>query len=91
MTSFRFQKVKQACEEVRELADQAQADVGYDYIWLADVTYLDWQWYHALVGSECFVLSHAHVMLTCVPHLRVEQLHTAGALHPEWLSPFTSH
>jgi len=90
MTSLRFQKVKQVSEEVRALADQAQADVGYDYIWLADVTYLDWQRYHALVGSECFVLSHAHMMLTCVPHLRVEQLHTAGALNSEWFSPFTS-
>jgi hypothetical protein len=66
MTSFRLRKVKQVSEEVRALADQAQADVGYDYIWLADVTYLDWQRYHALVGSECFVLSHARVTLTCI-------------------------
>jgi len=90
MTSFRFQKVKQVSEEVRALADQAQADVGYDYIWLADVTYLDWQRYHALVGSECFVLSHARVTLTCMRPLRVEQLHAAGALNAEWFSPFTS-
>jgi hypothetical protein len=41
-------------EAVRDVADKAQADVGYDYIWLADVTYYDWQRYHALVGSECF-------------------------------------
>jgi hypothetical protein len=73
------------------VADQAQADVGYDYIWLADVTYHDWQRYHALIGSEYFVRSHAHVMLTCVPQLRVGQLHAAGALNSEWLSPFTSH
>ena len=73
------------------MADQAQADVGYDYIWLADVTYHDWQRYHALIGSEYFVPSHAHVMFTCVPQLRVEQLHAAGALNSEWFSPFTPH
>jgi len=54
VTLFRYQKVKQATEEVRDLADKAQADVGYDYIWLADVTYEDWQRYHALIGSKCF-------------------------------------
>jgi hypothetical protein len=54
VTLFQHQKVKQATEEVRDLADKAQADVGYDYIWLADVTYQDWQRYHALVGSERF-------------------------------------
>jgi hypothetical protein len=90
MTSFRSQKIKQVSEEVRALADQAQADVGYDYIWLADVTYHDWQRYHALVGSECVVLSRAHVTLTCVSHLRVKQLHAAGTLNSEWFSPFTS-
>jgi hypothetical protein len=48
-----FRKVTRVTEEVRELADQAQADVGFDYIWLADVTYHDWQRYHDLIGSEC--------------------------------------
>jgi hypothetical protein len=52
--NFRFQKVRQVAEAVRDVADKAQADVGYDYIWLADVTYHDWQRYHALIGSECF-------------------------------------
>lgn len=28
---------------VREVADLAQADIGLDYAWLDDVTYLDWQ------------------------------------------------
>lgn len=49
-----IQQVRRVAEQVREVADEAQSDVGYDYIWLADVTYHDWQRYHALVGSECF-------------------------------------
>lgn len=49
-------------EQVRDIAGEAQADVGYDYIWLADVTYHDWQRYHDLLGSEC--LFHAPVLLT---------------------------
>lgn len=54
-------------EEVRELADQAQADVGYDYIWLDDVTYLDWQRYHALLDSECpCALSCTHATHLCL-------------------------
>ena len=51
-------------EQVRQVADDAQADVGYDYIWLADVTYHDWQRYHALVGSGCFVFP-----CTCASYL----------------------
>ncbi|KAI0251393.1 hypothetical protein BJV78DRAFT_1282460 [Lactifluus subvellereus] len=45
-------EVKQLTEEVRAIADSAQADVGYDYIWLDDVTYHDWQRYHALLGKS---------------------------------------
>ncbi|KAI9510023.1 hypothetical protein F5148DRAFT_977358, partial [Russula earlei] len=47
-----LQEVSRVAEEVREVADKAQADVGYDYIWLSDVTYHDWQRYHALVGKS---------------------------------------
>ncbi|KAH9987154.1 hypothetical protein BJV74DRAFT_842836 [Russula compacta] len=47
-----IREVKQVSEEVREIADNAQTDVGYDYMWLADVTYHDWQRYHALVGKS---------------------------------------
>ncbi|KAF8489876.1 hypothetical protein F5888DRAFT_1743850 [Russula emetica] len=46
------QEVKRVAEQVREVADDAQADVGHEYIWLADVTYHDWQRYHALVGRS---------------------------------------
>ncbi|KAI0029547.1 hypothetical protein K488DRAFT_22124, partial [Vararia minispora EC-137] len=35
--------------EVKDIADAAQADIGLDYVWLEDVTYWDWQRYHALV------------------------------------------
>jgi hypothetical protein len=54
-----IQQVRRVAEQVREVADDAQTDVGYSYIWLADVTYNDWQRYHALVGSECIVFSCA--------------------------------
>jgi len=52
MVSPLFQKVKLAADTVRDIADSAQADVGYDYIWLADVTHFDWKRYHDLSGSE---------------------------------------
>ncbi len=51
-----IEKVRRVAEEVRAVADDGQADIGFDYIWLADVTYHDWQRYHALVGSECFCI-----------------------------------
>jgi hypothetical protein len=62
-----IQQVKRVAEQVREVADDAQADVGYEYIWLADVTYHDWQRYHALVGSECFFFfMHLCYLLNCL-------------------------
>ncbi|KAI0294326.1 hypothetical protein B0F90DRAFT_1757566 [Multifurca ochricompacta] len=45
-------EVQLVTEEVRGIADSAQADIGYDYIWLGDVTYHDWQRYHALLGKS---------------------------------------
>lgn len=38
--------------EVREVAEKGQLDLGLDYAWLEDVTYDDWQRYHALIGSQ---------------------------------------
>ncbi|KIJ55648.1 hypothetical protein M422DRAFT_240259 [Sphaerobolus stellatus SS14] len=38
--------------EVYDLATQAQSDLGMDYAWLPDVTYLDWQRYHKLVDTS---------------------------------------
>ncbi|KAF8522999.1 hypothetical protein JB92DRAFT_1644485 [Gautieria morchelliformis] len=39
-------------EEVTEMAHRAQADIGIDYSWLADVSYEDWQRYHKLVDTS---------------------------------------
>jgi len=61
---FDIQQVRRVAEQVREVADEGQADVGYDYIWLADVTYNDWQRYHALVGSECFCVFFSYACAT---------------------------
>ncbi|KAI9440776.1 hypothetical protein H4582DRAFT_1495394 [Lactarius indigo] len=46
------EQVKLAADTVRDIADSAQADVGYDYIWLADVTHFDWKRYHDLSGKS---------------------------------------
>lgn len=35
------------------MAENAQADIGLDYVWLDDVTYADWQRYHDLVRRTC--------------------------------------
>lgn len=53
-------------KEVRDVADDAQGDVGFDYIWLADVTYHDWNRYHDLVRSECFRVLEC----ICIAYLR---------------------
>ncbi|KAL0955163.1 hypothetical protein HGRIS_004071 [Hohenbuehelia grisea] len=44
-----FAQVLQAEQQVKAIADQAQADLGLDYAWLDDVTYADWQRYHDLM------------------------------------------
>lgn len=38
-----------ASDEVRGVAEAAQASLGLDYAWLEDVTYDDWQRYHDLM------------------------------------------
>jgi hypothetical protein len=94
LAHFGFQQVKQVAEEVRAIADSAQADVGYDYIWLDDVTYHDWQRYHDLVGSASFCPLPAYFPIysvVCVPRFRVEQLHRSGEFDSSWHSPFTPH
>jgi hypothetical protein len=42
------EQVELAAMTVRDIAETAQADLGHGYIWLDDVTYLDWQRYHDL-------------------------------------------
>jgi hypothetical protein len=59
-----IQQVRRAVEQVKEVADDGQSDVGFDYIWLADVTYHDWQRYHALIGSKCFCVFFSCICAT---------------------------
>ncbi|TCD71787.1 hypothetical protein EIP91_003130 [Steccherinum ochraceum] len=46
-----LEEVRKVSQQVREIADRAQTDLGLDYAWLDDVTYQDWQRYHDLVRS----------------------------------------
>ena len=39
-------------EEIKDLAERAQANIGLDYAYLDDVSYHDWQRYHDLIRSE---------------------------------------
>jgi len=52
-------ELKQITEEVKDLAERAQADIGLDYAWLDDVTYADWQRYHDLVRESENFTDHA--------------------------------
>jgi hypothetical protein len=45
-------EVVRASSVIRDLATRAQEDIGMDYAWLDDVTYLDWQRYHDLMRGE---------------------------------------
>ncbi|TFY83656.1 hypothetical protein EWM64_g358 [Hericium alpestre] len=45
-------EVNTITEEVKDLAENAQADIGLDYVWLDDVTYQDWQRYHDLLRTS---------------------------------------
>ncbi|KAH9857245.1 hypothetical protein C2E23DRAFT_807141 [Lenzites betulinus] len=48
-------EVKTVVEEIKSIAERGQADIGMDYAYLDDVTYLDWQRYHDLLRrSENF-------------------------------------
>lgn len=39
------------------VADEGQADIGLEYAWLDDVTYMDWRRYHALLDSKITCLT----------------------------------
>ncbi|KAG8215062.1 hypothetical protein J3R82DRAFT_8483 [Butyriboletus roseoflavus] len=47
-----LQEVATVTAAVREVAEKGQLDLGLDYAWLEDVTYNDWQRYHALIGTS---------------------------------------
>jgi len=65
-TAQEVQKAEEIGAESRAIADAGQADIGMDYAWLDDVSYLDWQRYHNLVGKSnnhtpiCSLLWMAH-------------------------------
>lgn len=48
---------------VRSIADDAQADIGLDYAWLDDVTYMDWRRYHALIDKHQIWLDEANMLI----------------------------
>ena len=62
-----FQKVALAAQAVKNIAENAQADLGLGYIWLDDVTYLDWQRYHDLTKSEFCLSFVQYVLFTRIP------------------------
>ncbi|KAH9943820.1 hypothetical protein B0H21DRAFT_747720 [Amylocystis lapponica] len=48
-------EVNKLTAEVKDIADRAQSDIAFDYAYMDDVTYLDWQRYHDLIrASESF-------------------------------------
>lgn len=52
-------EVRRLADEVKDIADRAQADIGLDYAWLDDVTFDDWQRYHALDRKSEDFMQHA--------------------------------
>ncbi|KAL5531376.1 hypothetical protein ACEPAG_4253 [Sanghuangporus baumii] len=46
------EEIEKASSAVRTVAEDAQADIGLDYAWLDDVTYMDWKRYHALIDKH---------------------------------------
>ncbi|GJE91262.1 hypothetical protein PsYK624_074110 [Phanerochaete sordida] len=52
-------EVRRLADEVKDIADRAQADIGLDYAWLDDVTFEDWQRYHSLERRGEEFLQHA--------------------------------
>ncbi|OSX64147.1 hypothetical protein POSPLADRAFT_1054760 [Postia placenta MAD-698-R-SB12] len=55
-------EVRKVTQPVRDLADQAQTDIGMDYAYLDDVTYQDWQRYHDLLRRSDNFTNAAHAM-----------------------------
>ncbi|KAI0331643.1 hypothetical protein GY45DRAFT_1248405, partial [Cubamyces sp. BRFM 1775] len=53
-------EVNKVVEEVKDIVDKAQADIGLDYAYLDDVTYMDWQRYHDLARKGENFTAHVH-------------------------------
>ncbi|KAI0675681.1 hypothetical protein C8Q78DRAFT_1005911 [Trametes maxima] len=52
-------EVQKVADEVRNLVDTAQAELGLPYAYLDDVTYQDWERYHALMKKSDNFTAHA--------------------------------
>lgn len=52
---------------IKDFAGEAQADLGMDYAWLDDVTYMDWQAssYSSIVDTLADRLFAYHSALSC--------------------------
>ncbi|RDB15800.1 hypothetical protein Hypma_003644 [Hypsizygus marmoreus] len=72
-------EVNNAAAAVKALAERAQGDIGLDYAWLDDVTYLDWQRYHDLMRSTCLFLSPSPLDINTIPTLVASENFTALA------------
>lgn len=57
-----LEEVRRVTEDVKDLADRAQADVGMDYAYLDDVTYSDWQRYHDLLRTSDNFTAYANAI-----------------------------
>jgi len=77
-----------ATDKVKEIAESGQSDVGFDYIWLDDVTHEDWTRYHDLIRSKFFVHAQFHSTMF---FLRVRKLHGLRIFYPEWVPPFATY
>ncbi|OCH96334.1 hypothetical protein OBBRIDRAFT_234001 [Obba rivulosa] len=53
-------EVRKVTDEVKDIATKGQTDVGFDYAYLDDVTYMDWQRYHDLLRTSDNFTSLAH-------------------------------
>jgi hypothetical protein len=84
------EQVKLATDTVRGIAEDGQADVGFDYVWLDDVTYQDWSRYHDLIRSKFYVSLH-NTFHSTMFFPRVSKLHSLGLFYPEWVPPFATH
>ena len=58
------EEVIRACNVIKDLASQAQEDLGLDYAWLDDVTALDWQKYHDLMRGKFEYVSLLQILFS---------------------------
>jgi len=51
MIKNEHQEIYEVTNKIKNMAEQAQANLGMDYAWLDGVTYMDWQRYHDLMRA----------------------------------------